>query len=215
MLDVLKTDTLHVGSLNHQTTDNSFGKKPQTWSWTQELDRLQTGLLDLRLSGLAWEECDMSALRLKGNSYQGHIWLPMCPVAFRLLCVPKCCPTPLEIFECLLHLCMWKPVYNYPSLISNRGIKIISTFLHGFHMLCVIQKQNQHGNWEMIALRISWNIDKNRWAFQTIPSPLRMVTVCSKGQSPAMVSPAILRLVQARHEHWIASFCLLVWLWLC
>lgn len=71
VLNVLKTDTLRVGSLNHQTTDNSFGKKPQTWSWTQELDRLQTGLLDLRLSGLAWEECDMSALRLKGNSYQG------------------------------------------------------------------------------------------------------------------------------------------------
>lgn len=71
ILDVLKTDTLHVGSLNHQTTDNSFGKKPQTWSWTQELDRLQTGLLDLRLSGLSREECDMSALRLKGNSYQG------------------------------------------------------------------------------------------------------------------------------------------------
>lgn len=71
LLDVLKTDTLQVGSLNHQTTDNSFGKKPQTWSWTQELDRLQTGLLDLSLSGLAWEECDMFALRMEGNSYQG------------------------------------------------------------------------------------------------------------------------------------------------
>lgn len=36
----------------------------------------------------------------KKNSYQG-VWLTMCSVAFRLLCVPKCCPTPLMIVECL------------------------------------------------------------------------------------------------------------------
>lgn len=81
---------------------------------------------------------------------------------------PQCCPTPLVIFECHLNQCTRKPVYNYPSLQSNRGIKIISTFFHGFRMLCVIQKQNQHANQEMIALCIVWNIAKNRLAFQII-----------------------------------------------